>query len=75
MPTKMKVVFEDETVRLTRKGSNGRDDPTMIVIEALPVVGRPDHPWQHRRLHLTIDELFRITEALDDLCDYIEDNG
>lgn len=67
------VVFESDRIEITRRVNKGRDSPAKIGIEMLTVVGRGSRIWSCRKLDLTIDELFDLTEALDDLCDQIED--
>ena len=66
------MLFEDEAegVRVTRWSNNGRLDPEHIDIEVRQE-GRPFR-WS-RRLKVTVDELFVLTDALEDVCDAIED--
>lgn len=63
-------LHKDEIVTIVRRTSNGRKDPAHIEV-ALTKEDAPQH-WT-RVLRLTVDELFDLTEALDDLCDDIED--
>lgn len=65
-----KVIHEDERFRITKLSSGGRMAPRSVKIEALKHIG----PGWSRKMQITIDELFDLTEALDDICDQIEDN-
>ena len=77
---KPKVVFENDFIRVSTLRRNGKHEPPKVSIVAKKEVGRKGtettrgHIWAHRQIDLTIDEMFDLTEALDDLCDYIEDN-
>lgn len=63
-----KVLFESDYIKVVKHGSNGRKDPSGMVIN----VWRPEHD-EWRGMKVTLDDLFDLAEALDDICDDIED--
>lgn len=67
-----RVVYEDDDFTIMRRGSAGRANPPSIKVYAKKKIGR-GHAFVNRRLEITLDELFTLTEALDDICDEIED--
>lgn len=64
------VLHEDDRIRVVRRTSNGRNDPAHIRIE---LAENEETTYGARVLRLSVDELFDLTEILDDLCDDIED--
>ena len=75
MARNTRLIHESDVLKVVSKSSAGRGNPRCIVIHMLQEVGGGNHnlPWAQRQLRITIDELFDLTEVLDDLCDYIED--
>lgn len=65
------VIHEDDTIKVIRRRSKGRDNPGGFTIEFKDDKGAPTR----RSLICSIDELFDLTEVLDDICDNIEDNS
>lgn len=74
MSVNQRVVFDQDGIRISRRGSGGRREPPKVIIEISRGFGPEKANREFKRLDLTIDELFDLTEALDDLCDFIEDN-
>lgn len=63
------IVHEDENFSVVRYRNRGRGNPPKVKI-----MFHTPHPTSDKReLALTIDELFDLTEVLDDLCDFYED--
>lgn len=69
MPGKARTLYEGETLRVIQRGSNGKKEPRHILVSMDPKDGVG---WS-RHMKMTIEELFDLTEALDDICDTIED--
>lgn len=70
-----KTVYEDLTFRITRRQSSGSRYPARFHIRVNRSLGYKNK-WEgfdNGVLTLTIDELFDLAEALDDICDHIED--
>lgn len=72
------TIFESADLVITRLPNGGRKEPGGIYIYFKRVAGSgPDRPngneRRQRKLFVTIDELFTLTEELDDICDAIED--
>lgn len=66
---KSRVVYEDERFRIIHRKRNGTKRPAYITLgKKHPETGEWD-----KGIRLSIDDLFDLTEALDDLCDEIED--
>lgn len=72
MTLRINVVHDDNKFRVTRRSSGGKGVPPSIFIEAKFWMAKGDS-FRARKLHITIDELFDLAEALDDICDMIED--
>lgn len=70
MGAKHRLVYESEHLKVIRRGSNGRKSPACVVITMPPLIEGAGK----RIMTITFDELFDLTEVLDDLCDAIEDN-
>lgn len=66
------TLFENNDVAITRYPNRGRSQPGGILISYKNRAGR-DITHSNRKLFVTIDELFTLTEELDDICDAIED--
>lgn len=66
-------MFEDQNMTIVRHHGRGRSDPSGISVVLHRQVGDDRNGWVNRRIKMTLDELFDLTEALDDLCDTIED--
>ena len=69
MSNRKKLMHEDENLRVVYQRRDGRRRPARVHV-MLPALPGTD---SERYLSLTIDELFDLTEVLDDTCDYIED--
>lgn len=69
MAASSRVLHDDGLVRVIHKKNNGKQNPEHIIVVMEP---RDDVPWS-RTIKMSIDELFSLTEALDDICDGIED--
>lgn len=69
MGAKRRTIYDDGHIRIVRVSSNGKREPAGIVIH----MWREDMEDWSRALKVTIDELFDLTEILDDICDDIED--
>lgn len=68
------VVHADGRMTIVRHYGRGRKDPSGITIELhAKVSDGVRNGWDKRFIKLTTDELYDLTEALDDLCDLIED--
>lgn len=64
------IVFENDYLRITRRKNRGRKQPTAYIAESLVEgQGYPDG-----KLILGLDDVFDLAEALDDICDTIEDS-
>lgn len=70
--SKQHVVVDNDAFTITRHQSRGREKPAGVDIHFKSLAGRGS-PRESRRLFVTLDELFDLTEELDDLCDHIED--
>lgn len=71
MSRRISVFHDDDQIKILRKGSGGKKQPPSVEVkfkQPLP------QGHQYRTLEMTIDELFDLTEILDDLCDTIEDD-
>lgn len=66
------IVYSDEEFSVIRIKSRGWNRPAYFRIEAL-VDKQCDNRLDHRRIELTVDELFYLTDILDDLCDRLEE--
>lgn len=67
--SKVKVLYEDQNIRVVHRSSKGKERPAHISIRMSPRTTTS----HERLLNLSIDELFDLTEILDDICDAIED--
>lgn len=63
------VLFENESLRVLHRKRTGSKRPAYVTIARK----HPETEEWSQGLRLTIDELFDLTEVLDDLCDDIED--
>lgn len=63
-------VYEDDLVKVVRRTSNGRKDPSHFEVSLAKTEGSTHWP---RTLKLTVDELYDLVNVLDDLCDDIAD--
>lgn len=63
------VVHDDENIRVIKVSGGGSKTPRSYKIEMKDKVAG----YYGRKLQISIDELFDLTEILDDICDYEED--
>lgn len=68
--SKGKLIVDKANLKISKQSSTGKGrGPTYLIhiFNSGAVSGR-------RQLELTVDQLFDLTEELDDLCDFIEDS-